>query len=613
MNQKNKPGAVLHDCDMCEFIVWAPYRKRVHVHMIKPREQLIELRRAAGGYFRGLMKGAGAGSLYYLRLDDTLERPDPASMFQPAGVHGPSQITSRVFPWTDQSWQGIRFADYIFYELHTGAFSRQGTFAAIKNRLDYFKKLGITALELMPVAQFPGSRNWGYDGVFPYAVQNSYGGPAGLQELVDACHSKGLAVVLDVVYNHLGPEGNYLRDFGPYFTKQYATPWGEAVNYDGPYSYGVRNYFIQNALYWINDFHIDAIRLDAVHAILDKSPINIIEEITTAVHKLGHKLGRNVHVIAEDNSNDVRLIRPRRSGGYGIDAVWNDDFHHSLHTVLTQEKAGYYRDYGNVAKLKKAFSDGFVYTGQYAPFWKRNRGSISGRFSPSKFVVFSQNHDQVGNRMYGERLSKLVPFDKLKLAAAIVLLSPYLPLLFMGEEYGEESPFLYFVDHSDVNLIEAVRKGRREEFSSFKWKVEPPDPVSRSTFLKSTLNQAIAREKGHREMLDYYRRLIFLRRNLPALSNLNKHLMSVSCDVKNLLQVNRWLHESSVVQYFNLGQDEISLELQTAGKDWYLLIDSAEQRWCGPGTQVKTAADGKVQSAMIQPFSIVMLGNHPSD
>lgn len=493
----NKPGTILHDCDTCEFNVWAPFRKSVHVHVIEPREQLIELHRMKGGYFRGQINGTGAGSLYYLRLDDQLERPDPASMFQPVGVHGPSQIISTVYPWSDQKWQGISLDNYIFYELHTGTFSGKGTFAAIRDRLDYFKNLGITAIELMPIAQFPGSRNWGYDGVFPYAVQNSYGGPTGLQELVNACHSKGLAVVLDVVYNHLGPEGNYLHDFGPYFTNQYSTPWGKAINYDGPYCDGVRNYFIQNALSWINDFHIDALRLDAVHAIFDRSPINIVAEITSAVHKLGRKLGRKVHVIAENNSNDVRLIRPYKSGGYGVDAVWNDDFHHSLHTVLTHEKTGYYRDYGDVLKLKKAFSEGFVYTGQYAPFWKRRRGSISKRFSPSKFVVFSQNHDQIGNRTYGERLSKLVPFDAMKLAAALVLLSPSLPLLFMGEEYGEESPFLYFVDHSDMNLIEAVRKGRHEEFASFKGKVEPPDPAAKSTYMKSTLNQTLVSRQAN--------------------------------------------------------------------------------------------------------------------
>ncbi|MBN1375747.1 MAG: malto-oligosyltrehalose trehalohydrolase [Dehalococcoidia bacterium] len=609
MKKYVKPGALLHDDGTCEFIVWAPYCKRVDIHITTPAERSVKLSRRPNGYFSGRLENIREGPLYYVSLDDKLDRPDPASRFQPSGVHGPSQIISSVFSWSDQRWQGLPVEQYIFYEIHTGTFSREGTFAAIIKRLDYLKKLGITAIELMPVAQFPGSRNWGYDGVYPYAVQNSYGRPAELKELVNACHCSGLAVVLDVVYNHIGPEGNYLRDFGPYFTKQYGTPWGEAINFDGPNSDGVRHYFIQNALYWISDFHIDALRLDAVHAVFDQSPVNIIEELTSAVHNLGRKLERKVHVFAESNANDARLVRPHRTGGYGVDAVWNDDFHHALHTVLTRERNGYYSDYGNKHKLKKALTDGFVYTGQYAPFWKRSRGSPSSRLSPGKFVVFSQNHDQIGNRICGERLSKLATLDKLKLAAAMVLLSPYLPLLFMGEEYGEESPFLYFVDHSDQKLLEAVRKGRRAEFSSFHGKDEPSDPAVRSTFTKSTLDMSVIRKKGHRELLDYYRRLIFLRRHSPALYHLSRHHMQVSYSAKDLLQINRSMGDTRVVQYYNLGKDRIPLDLKTNEAVWHLLIDSADRRWLGKGSLVEISSSGKVQNAVVQPASIIMLSN----
>lgn len=333
-----EPGAVLRPDGAYKFNVWAPERKRISVHFLGPPGRFVKLSQTSDGYFTNIVQGVKAGELYYLKLDDGLERPDPASRSQPRGVHGPSEVVSNEYPWTDADWHGIPLDKYLIYELHVGAFSPQGTFAGIVEHLDYLVGLGITAIELMPVAQFPGRRNWGYDGVFPYAVQDSYGGVSGLKSLIDACHNRGLAVVLDVVYNHLGPEGNYLRDFGPYFTKRYSTPWGEAVNYDGPGCKGVRNFIISNALYWVNSFHIDALRLDAVHAIFDGSPVNIIEELTVAIHHLGRRLHRCTYVIAESNANDVRLFRSCRYGGYGVDAIWNDDFHHSLHTLLTKEK-----------------------------------------------------------------------------------------------------------------------------------------------------------------------------------------------------------------------------------------------------------------------------------
>jgi maltooligosyltrehalose trehalohydrolase len=412
-----------------------------------------------------VVQGVKPGTRYFYRLDGNTERPDPASKFQPEGVHGPSQVIDPHFVWEELHWSGIPFSHYVLYELHVGTFTAQGTFDAIVPHLDELKDLGITSIEIMPVAQFPGDRNWGYDGVYPGAVQNSYGGPEGLKRLIDACHQRGLAVTLDVVYNHLGPEGNYLCDFGPYFTDRYHTPWGAAINFDGPDSDAVRRFFIENALSWVTEFRLDALRLDAVHGIFDFSALHFLQELAAAVHEQAERLNRRIYVIAESDLNDVRLVSSPELGGYGLDAQWNDDFHHALHTLLTGERTGYYEDFGRIQDLAKAFAEGFVYSGAYSPARRRRHGNTSKDLAADRFVVCAQNHDQVGNRLKGDRLSALVSFEGLKLAAAVVLLSPFIPLLFMGEEYGETAPFPYFVSHSDPDLIEVVRRGRRAEFA----------------------------------------------------------------------------------------------------------------------------------------------------
>ncbi|MGH7823102.1 MAG: malto-oligosyltrehalose trehalohydrolase, partial [Candidatus Binatia bacterium] len=362
----------------------------------------------------------------------------------------PSRIVDPgAFRWSDDAWRGVELGGLVFYELHVGTFSGAGSFDGVLERLGDLASLGITAIELMPVAEFPGTRNWGYDGVHPYAPHDAYGGPEGLKRLVDAAHRAGLAVVLDVVYNHLGPEGNYLAEFGPYFTDRYATPWGDAVNFDGADSDEVRRYFLDNALYWVSEFHLDGLRLDAVHAIYDFSARHILEEIADAVHALAACLGRNLHVIAESDLNDPRLVRPREQGGFALDAQWNDDFHHAVHTALTGERIGYYADFAGIDPVAKVLKDRFALDGRYSRFRRRRHGREARDLSPARFVVFTQNHDHVGNRPRGERLASLVPFEKQKLAAALLLISPYLPLVFMGEEYAESRPFLYFVSHGD--------------------------------------------------------------------------------------------------------------------------------------------------------------------
>src|SRR5437899_2469063 len=393
MNPPNKAlGATLLSGDRCRFRVWSPYRERVGVRI---GSHTVSMHKTDHYYHECFLK-APAGTRYFYMLDD-VARPDPASRFQPEGVHGPSEVVDPAFEWHDANWRGIALQDFVIYELHVGTFTREGTFDAIIPKLDALKDLGITAIELMPIGQFPGDRNWGYDGTYIYAAQNSYGGPHGLKRLVDAAHQRGLAMVLDVVYNHLGPEGNYLSEFGPYFTDRYKTAWGMALNFDGPHSDEVRQFFIQNALMWIDEFHFDALRIDAVHAIVDHSAEPFLQDLTAAV-------GDRAIMIAESDLNDPRVITPREQLGLGFHTQWSDDFHHALHALLTGEKTGYYVGYGAATDLAKTISAGYLYTGQYSAYRRRKYGHKPRTGDGAQFIVSAQNHDQVGNRLNGERL-----------------------------------------------------------------------------------------------------------------------------------------------------------------------------------------------------------------
>jgi len=601
-------GASFLGDDRTRFLVWAPLARKVEVHLLAPRERLVPMELGERGYHHATVGGVEPGSLYMYRLDEGRERPDPTSRFQPQGVHGPSQVVGPHLEWEDAGWLGLELQDYAIYELHVGAFTPDGTFEAVIPHLDQLKDLGIMAVELMPVAEFPGTRNWGYDGVCPFAVQNSYGGPDGLKRLVNACHKLGLAVVLDVVYNHLGPEGNCLAEFGPYFTDSYKTLWGAALNFDGPHSDGVRRFFIENALYWVTEFHIDALRLDAVHAIVDRSAMPFLEELSEAVHQRAERLNRRIHVIAESNLNDARLVRPRELGGYGLDAQWNEDFHHCLHTLLTGERTGYYQDFGEFGQLVKAFSEGFVYSGQYSPYRRCRHGNSSQDVPAEKLVVFTQNHDQVGNRMLGERLSQLVPFEGLKLAAGLVLLSPFIPLLFMGEEYGETVPFQYFVSHSDAALVEALRRGRLEEFEAFGWQGEPPDPQDEGAFLRSRLNRSLRGEGHHAVLFEFYKELFRLRKTIEALANLSKEQMEVAgYEEDQVLFLRRWSGKSEVFAVFSFGDAEATMAVSVPAGRWRKLLDSADERWQGKGTSIPgiLQSEGEV-SLTLSPSSLAL-------
>jgi maltooligosyltrehalose trehalohydrolase len=571
----------------CSFTVWAPYADKLEVHITSPGERLIDMEKDSWGYYHSTTSDVLPGTLYFLRLNSEKDRPDPASRFQPEGVHGPSCVVETGFDWQDADWKGIPLDRYIIYEIHTGTFTSEGTLTAIIPYLDYLLNLGITAIELMPVNQFPGERNWGYDGVYPYAVQHSYGGPEALKRLVNACHLKGLAVVLDVVHNHLGPEGNRVNDFGPYFTEKYSTPWGSALNFDGPHSDHVRRFFIESILYWMRDCHIDAFRLDAIHTILDSTPYTFIEQLSEEFHDSVKRLDRRAYLIGESSADNVRLIRPPELGGYGLDGQWNDDFHHSLHSLLTGDRQGYYQDYGEMKHLVKAFQEGFVYSGEYSLFRQRRHGTSSKDIPAERFTVFSQNHDQVGNRAKNDRLTRIVPFDALKLAAGIVILSPFVPLLFMGEEYGETAPFPFFVDHSDPDLIKAVREGRQKEFAAFKWEIEIPDPKDRATFLRAKLDHGLKNREPSTTLLAYYKELIKLRKTIPALFTLSKEGMEVSHGEDNNFLFTRRVDKNSEAIIFSCFNDKLTIvELTVPPGVWNRAIDSADDRWKGQGSKM---------------------------
>jgi len=462
-----------------------------------------------------------AGLDYACFVDGEGPFPDPRSAAQSGGVHGPSRIVDHsAYNWSDDDWRAPSLEKAVIYELHVGTFTPAGTFAAVTERLDFLRDLGITHLELMPVAEFPGDRGWGYDGVDLFAPHYPYGGPEGLKALVDACHAHGLAVILDVVYNHFGPSGNYWRRFGPYLTHRYATPWGDAVNLDDRGSDEVRRYFCDNALTWLRDYHFDGLRLDAVHAMFDQSATHFLEQLADEVAALGRRLDRPFVVIAESDLNDPRLVRPREMGGYALDAQWSDDFHHALHALLTGEREGYYKDFGAVADLARALSQGFVYDGRYSVYRGRRHGGTPTGLSGHRFICCTQNHDQIGNRPRGERLSHLISPGRLKIAAAILLTSPFIPMIFQGEEWAASTPFQYFTGHPDPDLAHAVRKGRKREFAEFGWDPAAiPDPQAPATFARSRLDWTEPAREPYRKMLEWYRDLIALRRRSATLTN----------------------------------------------------------------------------------------------
>jgi maltooligosyltrehalose trehalohydrolase len=517
------PGAQLQADGQVTWRLWAPKHENVLL-VIDPKGHRSEHRMVAEehGYHRFAASAVSEGTRYAYRLPDGRELPDPASRWQPDGVHAPSAVFfPERFHWSDRRWRGVPRKELVIYELHVGTFTDEGTFDAIVPRLTQLKDLGVTAIELMPVAQFPGDRNWGYDGVHPYAVQNSYGGPHALQRLVDEAHRAGLAVILDVVYNHFGPEGSYLGCFGHYFTDRYHTPWGDGVNFDGPWSDAVRAFVIENARMWVRDFHVDGVRLDAVHAMYDFGARHILAELQENVQQIACQQDRIVHTIAESNQNDVRLTDASEQHGLGLDGVWSDDFHHSVRTLLTGNREGYYQDFGTAEHLAKAFEQVFVYDGCYSLFRKRRHGSRVVDRDRTRFVVCVHNHDQIGNRALGDRSASYLPEPAQRLACALLLISPCVPMLFMGEEYGERNPFPFFCSFGDQDLIESVRRGRREEFAAldFQWGDQIPDPQDAATFESAKLTWKWPDDAFQAGLRRLYHDLLTARRQWPPLAD----------------------------------------------------------------------------------------------
>lgn len=561
---------------MHEFTLWAPYAKKLTVKvgdavypMSGPNEK---------GWWSAQVEAAEYGTDYAFVLDDdATPYPDPRGAWQPHGLHGPSRLyDQRAFAWNDKRWQGPPLSGAVIYEMHVGTFTSEGTFDAAIERLEYLFELGVTHLELMPVAEFPGRFGWGYDGAALFAVTEKYGGPNGLKRFVDACHLHGLAVLLDVVYNHFGPVGNYTTKFGPYLTGRHHTPWGDAVNLEDSGSDEVRRFFCDNALMWMRDYHIDGLRLDAVHEFMDRSAINFMEQLSAEVDVLSSTVGRRLVLIAESDLNDPKIVIPREAGGYGMDAQWNDDFHHALFTILNVEEDGkaYYADFGSFEKFAKALTKTFVYDGAYSRYRRRSHGRPVEGLSAHHFVNFVQNHDQVGNRATGDRLDHVIGTGRAKAAAGILLTAPAIPLIFQGEEYSASTPFQYFADHEDPEMVKAVSEGRRREFAAFGWDPDViPDPESVETFERSKLRWDETQEGEHAEMLEWYRKLIHLRRSSVSLNDGDAGHVRVLFDEKG-----RWLvmDRGLVKVMCNLGDEQV--EFENSGGFALALASSGEVR-----------------------------------
>lgn len=608
-----KTGAIYLGNNRTHFIVWAPAIEYIQLHLVHPGQRL-DMKKNAEGFFE-LETTASPGTEYFYQLPDGKDLPDPASQFQPEGVHGPSAIVDHEsFTWSDTAWKGIPFRELLLCEIHVGTYTPEGNFEALIGKLPYLKETGINAIELMPVGQFPGTRNWGYDGAYPYAVQNSYGGPEGLKKLVNACHAEGIAVFLDVVYNHFGPEGTYVEKFAPYFTDRYKNIWGKAINLDGPWSDPVREYFSDNAIYWLNEFHIDGIRFDAIHGMFDAGAHPFWNLMHEKIQRTEQRLGRKLHTVAESDLNDPKVIASPAVGGFGFTAQWLDDFHHALFSLIDRETGKKkYADFGSPAQLAKAFKEGFVHSGEYVQFRKRKYGASSAGIDGDHFIAFIENHDQAGNSAKGERMVAILGHRKIKLLAAALLLSPYVPMLFMGEEYGEDAPFLYFGNHSDPELIEAVRTGRKNEFEHMSWDGEPADPFDPDTFHRSKLQWEKLDNPENREIWYWYQALIALRKKHPALQNFSKDDLLVN-RIDRLLIIFRRAEtgNDSLLILFNFSEGPADYIPDNDFPEARRIIDSARSVQPAPvHTEQGPAPINRGEKISLDPYAVQVYDLNP--
>ena len=584
--------------EQIRFTVWAPQTKQMNLICQGSEPASFQMQQEEEGYFSLLLPWPDEPCLYSYEPHGKGPFPDPASHYQPEGVHGYSQVVDHDrFRWADGEWRGKAFGDLILYEMHVGTFTPEGTFEAIIPRLAALAKLGINAIELMPVQEFPGNRNWGYDGVFPYSVHSAYGGPDQLKALVDAAHGLGISVFLDIVINHLGPEGNYLGHFGPYFTSKYATPWGEAINFDGEWSDGVRDYFSDLIIFWSEYYHLDGLRMDAIHEIFDKGAFSFWELVHQKLDTHQQRSRRLFHLIAESDLNSPRVTRPIETGGMGFDAQWLDDFHHALYVLLDDKGRERYADFGTVEQLAKAYKDGFVHSGGYVKFRKRKHGVSSAGIRGASFVAFNLNHDQAGNRAGGERPSQLISVERQKVAMAALMLSPYVPMLFMGEEYGEDTPFFFFVSHSKPELIQAVIEGRNNEFKDFGDGQQPHNPQEEDTFQRSKIHWEKRNEGQYADLLAWTKAVITLRQTHAALRNFEKDGIAVDVLTDKALLLKRTSSDERSVLYcyINFSDEELTFSLP-GNTHWYLALDSQANG---------TATTGSIDGPGVKAFSNV--------
>jgi maltooligosyltrehalose trehalohydrolase len=598
-------GAIAVGKDRVGWRVWAPKAKRVELVLIDGEWRgRVPMEPDAQGFFTTTRAGIPDGQRYAYSLDGGEERQDPCSLWQPHGVPGPSAVVRPdAFRWTDRRWAGVRREDLVIYELHVGTFTPEGTFEAMIPRLGALRELGVTALEVMPVGQFPGTRNWGYDGVLPYATQHSYGGPHGFQKLVDAAHAAGLAVILDVVYNHLGPEANYVHEFGPYFTDKYKTPWGRAVNYDDKGSDAVRDWVLDNVRMWLDEFHLDGLRLDAVHAIYDLGARHILRATKEVADEVAAQRGRAIHIIGESDLNDPRMVMPPERGGHGLDAQWSDDFHHAVHAFLTGERRGYYSDFGAAEQVAKVLRSPFVYAWDHSPHRGRKHGApVPEGVSGDRFVVCIQNHDQVGNRAVGDRLSTLLGGPaRQRLAACLMLLSPHVPLLFMGEEYGETRPFPFFCSFCGDQLIRAVREGRKREFADFVSDAdEVPDPDAPDTFAAAKLSWSWPEGTVHAGIRRLYGDLLAARRQWPAMRDFDRRTARLVADDRGAGVV-ELVRADLLRAHFNLSDRAAEIPGRRAADDEAVLFSSESTRYGGDRHEVR-------EVRQLRPFECVVFG-----
>jgi maltooligosyltrehalose trehalohydrolase len=604
----NRIGPNFQKNGKCKFTVWAPNVSNIALHIVYPENKLIPLRKKKNSYWVCKMENIDSNCLYYYRINKTIERPDPASKFQPYGVSGPSQVLVHSdFVWQDENWQGCKFKKLVIYELHVGTFSSIGTYHGVISKLNYLVDLGVNCIELMPVAEFSGSRNWGYDGVFLFAPHNSYGTPSELKELVQACHLNGLSVILDVVYNHLGPEGSGLDIYGPYLSTKNITPWGKAFNFTEKYNKDVRNYFFENAFSWLRDYHFDVLRIDSIDNICKYGATSFLKDLNKKVKELSKHLGNKKFLIAESDMNDPDIITPIKKGGIGFKAQWSNEFHHFNHTILTGERDGYYSQYGKMENLVSFIKEKSVFHSKHKN--NQNQEKSFSNCKPQQFIIYLQNHDQIGNRPYGERLSSLVGIEAQKLAAGLMFIMPHIPLLFMGEEYAEDAPFLFFIDYQSEKLLSQIGINREKEFAGFISSAIPNNPSNLLAFTNSRLKWFSVEDKKNFTMFNYYKSLILLKKSHPVLRMHKNSRISVSCKSNSrVILFKRWWKEKQILAIMNFSKSPMQINIPFKKGKWSKILDSSDTYWAGKGSEIPKEIDSGNMKIMMQALSIVIFG-----